>query len=51
MCAVLTRCLKPELAGVPEHHRAILVGVFVEHDAGGRPRQQLRQLLLALAQR
>jgi glutaminyl-peptide cyclotransferase len=31
--------LEPELAGVPEHHGALLVGVLVEHNAGRRPRQ------------
>jgi hypothetical protein len=34
-----------------EHGRAILISVLVEHDAGGRAGQQLRQLRLALAQR
>jgi hypothetical protein len=36
---------------VLEHGDTILVGMLVEHDPGGRARQQLRQLRLALAER
>jgi len=33
---------------VPEHCGAILIGVLVKHDAGGRTGQQPRELGLAL---
>jgi hypothetical protein len=34
-----------------ENDRAVLIGVFVEHNAGRGTRQQLFQLRLALAER
>ena len=42
---------EPELAGVPEHRGAVLVGMLVEHDTRRLPRQQPCQLRLAVTER
>jgi hypothetical protein len=49
--AVSGDTLDPEPAGVLEHGGTVLIGVLIEHDAGGRADQQPRQLRLALAER
>jgi hypothetical protein len=36
---------------VPEHGGTVLIGVLVEHDAGGRAGQQPGQFRLAVAER